>query len=644
MKQHSLVILLLMLLLCLGIASCVEEKPGKNDITTDSPAVTETDTVPVTETVAETATETETDAVSETESPPDTEPVSEETTVPELPVTETVTPIETEPITEPTPSTENVVVTDIPAYIDKQLAILLADTENKFNEAEFIEAEPEAFDAIVALGADAVPYLSEIAKTTPTGYFWYNAPERYPEFYRGILAHMAINTIDPTHYRREFVSPDGRYAVRADAVTFATLTDPFMGYTYRLSMLDKQNDTVCAEGGTTSTLTDTYIWSPDGNYAAFAETYRYYGYYIRVFDAKSGIMHELPDFDAISSRFDAVTFDEPVFPLLSAYPRFLTVDSFGEDTIRISITVGSEPRGEDVTLGYYDYDFKTQEITNFVITEPHTVKGDQATFDEASRQTVDAALSKIVENNAEYENRPVKDFLDAFPDEISAIAALGSPAAWYLRGVANDDAKDSICRVFARYLSCMIDSDLFMEECPSPDGVYSIVCHMDTAYLSTHDYIADGNAYMSVSLIRNSTGEVYTENESIMYKVLRVEWSPDGRYVSLFADAGSYNQTACHFYDTETLARIPLPTDAEFASVLGARMPADLEEFFVGNIVPGEWLAEDCVRLQVFNDDLWSTDLSKHYYLDGTYVYDLRTKKITALDCEIREIQPPKEG
>lgn len=85
------------------------------------------------------------------------ERISEEITTDDSETTKTET-------TEPVPDTTTAAPTDdnIRSVIDKNLDVIAPTDSELVSEADAIAAHPEEFDRIVALGADALPYLSEI--------------------------------------------------------------------------------------------------------------------------------------------------------------------------------------------------------------------------------------------------------------------------------------------------------------------------------------------------------------------------------------------------------------------------------------------------------------------------------------------------
>lgn len=90
------------------------------------------------------------------------ERISEEITTDEITTDDSET-TKTE-TTEPVPDTTTAAPTDdnIRSVIDKNLDVIAPTDSELVSEADAIAAHPEEFDRIVALGADALPYLSEI--------------------------------------------------------------------------------------------------------------------------------------------------------------------------------------------------------------------------------------------------------------------------------------------------------------------------------------------------------------------------------------------------------------------------------------------------------------------------------------------------
>ena len=151
---------------------------------------------------------------------------------------------------------------DIAEKIEEYLDIITADGEEFDSEKQFIEAHPDEFAGIVALGEEALPYLNKLAAQY---YEAYNT-DRYS---RSIIAMAAAYEIDPGLYDRIYLSPDGNYMLNATVAEFFKAGDPFTGIIYDLSLVE------CGTGEVKASIkSSAYIdveWSPDSRYAAVSD-------------------------------------------------------------------------------------------------------------------------------------------------------------------------------------------------------------------------------------------------------------------------------------------------------------------------------------------------------------------------------------
>ena len=111
------------------------------------------------------------------------------------------------------------------ALIDSALDEILSTDECFVSERQYIDASPDAFLEITALGERALPYLESIASGTDEGF-------------RPYIAMAAMYEISPELYDREFISPDGRYTLRAGVYSFYQTIVPYDNICYRLRLVD----------------------------------------------------------------------------------------------------------------------------------------------------------------------------------------------------------------------------------------------------------------------------------------------------------------------------------------------------------------------------------------------------------------------
>lgn len=111
------------------------------------------------------------------------------------------------------------------ALIDSALDEILSTDECFVSERQYIDDSPDAFLEITALGERALPYLESIASGADEGF-------------RPHIAMAAMYKISPELYDREFVSPDGRYTLRAEVYSFYQTIVPYDNICYRLRLVD----------------------------------------------------------------------------------------------------------------------------------------------------------------------------------------------------------------------------------------------------------------------------------------------------------------------------------------------------------------------------------------------------------------------
>ncbi len=85
--------------------------------------------------------------------------------------------------------------------VNKNLDILISEIEGNKTEKDYIAEHPDAFEAIIALGEEALPYLKAAAKETKS------------ESERRKMAMAAAYAIKPELYDEVYHSPDGKYSL-----------------------------------------------------------------------------------------------------------------------------------------------------------------------------------------------------------------------------------------------------------------------------------------------------------------------------------------------------------------------------------------------------------------------------------------------
>ena len=220
------------------------------------------------------------------------------------------------------------------------------------NETDFISANPEAFDAIVAWGTDAVPYLCEIGEGHQMAYSNMRiAPEEYAKC---ILAWAAAQEIDQTTFNRAHESPDGAHVLYRTPSVLWGMADAYQGIIYDMFAADARG-TILAEATGFSSL--AYIdWTEDGRYAIVSDRLmeETLPAQTTVFDTVHGQVLGLPGrevFDAVVSQYG-----DPYYTIDTRY-----LGTVSEDVLRIWL--GLDMTDGQIITGYYDYDLISGEIT-----------------------------------------------------------------------------------------------------------------------------------------------------------------------------------------------------------------------------------------------------------------------------------------
>ena len=251
---------------------------------------------------------------------------------------------------------------EIAGIVDANLAILVQENVVYSSEKEYITAQPEAFSAIVSLGDAALPYLTEMGENILP--YDYSA-----ENYRRILAMYAAYTIRPEQYVLSYPSPDGKYALVWEVVTFVTAVDPFGGITYNVNALDTETGEIAtAKAEVCKNESASLHWSPDSRYAAVSVGYRHSYRDVYVFDIGRGECVRLPgegELEAMLGK-DLTYYDADTDEEFSCV--HILFDEWGTDTVTARIMLSSVVGG-GVEIGSYTYDLAKREITSCDLSE-----------------------------------------------------------------------------------------------------------------------------------------------------------------------------------------------------------------------------------------------------------------------------------
>jgi hypothetical protein len=170
-----------------------------------------------------------------------------------------------------------------------------------FLESDIIAQNPDAFDALVSLGTDALPYLTDIGDTMPA-----MRSGMYDALcIRAALARMASYRIDQSLYDITVLSPDGSICAVAKVGTF-------LGVDWGGTILTQYDRMVFTDTATGDVLweypcEELYMirlrnqqWSPDGRY--FALTFgSEHGADSMVLDVREKTARAFPDIREIAA-------------------------------------------------------------------------------------------------------------------------------------------------------------------------------------------------------------------------------------------------------------------------------------------------------------------------------------------------------
>ncbi|MBQ2709789.1 MAG: hypothetical protein IJF67_16065 [Clostridia bacterium] len=259
----------------------------------------------------------------------------------ELPAVETVLP-----------STD-----DIPAYIEEHLAILLSDSSSIRTEKEIIAVNPAAFDAIVALGEKALPYLAEVRKNAP---LTYNADIADVE--RHIVTMAAEYAIEPDLYNKYYPSPDGKRSVKLHIENVSSILSPEIGLLYGASVIDHASGDVLV-ATENAWYSSTVSWSDDSRYAVIYEDGFRYFTLPTVLDIERGKVIPLPyeHLNALAMEHDSIENFSGFYGTHLHITDWPTADTMKVEFTCVLSAVYIEGRPHGYT-GFYIYDLAAEKI------------------------------------------------------------------------------------------------------------------------------------------------------------------------------------------------------------------------------------------------------------------------------------------
>ena len=532
-----------------------------------------------------------------------------------------------EPMTEPV--TERVDITppagaDLAAQVDYYLDLLMPDVESYSDVQSVRDKHPEAFDALVALGEDAVPLLQERGQGIRATY------DSTPENFRRMLACTMAQAISPQLYQTDYPSPDGKYAVRAEVDSHFTRWDPFLGTVYTLSLVDLTSGETLASHGSGHSLENAsvgfdrppFLWSEDSRYAVYESGYRHYFTSVSLFDTVQGKIVLLPGEKELEALIgENLIYTEDDFTAEQVHCHFA---AWYGDCIKIDVLLKSTYGGGAV-IGYYIYDINFSQIIEFRRYET---------------TTADMGLIKQVETNLDVllngagDLYGESDIIARNPDAFDALVALGADAIPYLTDIGDrmpamrSGTRDALCirAALARMASYHIDQSLYDMTVLSPDGSICAVAKVGT-FLSGDWGGTILTQYDRMVFTDTATGDVLWEypcEELYMIRLRNQQWSPDGRYFALTFGSESHGADSMVFDMTDMTARA-FPDIREIVALagLGEELPSHY------HISAKTWREDGRLDGEVFFDYGMVT------IGEGSFVFDPETGEISDFVCDV---------
>ena len=236
------------------------------------------------------------------------------------------------------------------ALIDSALDEILSTDECFVSERQYIDASPDAFLEITALGERALPYLESIASGVDEGF-------------RPYIAMAAMYKISPELYDREFVSPDGRYTLRAEVYSFYQTIVPYDNICYRLCLVDNATGEVAAAPYDSFVFADSIdnniSWSPDSKYVSVTQSYRHSYTVTGLLDTSRAEYIQLPHAEQVEDIIGkplSLSVDGGEYDCVHFRPT-----GWGDERIYIRVSLGNSD-GETIDAGWYSYDIVHKHI------------------------------------------------------------------------------------------------------------------------------------------------------------------------------------------------------------------------------------------------------------------------------------------
>lgn len=530
--------------------------------------------------------------------------------------------------------------------IDRNLDILVMNSNGFSSEQDFIDAHPEAFSEIVALGKEALPYLMNYAMDPEKN----SAARNYSLC---LVSRAVAYAIEPSIYDLSFESPDGQTLLTISVSTFASGDYPLeLETTYStLFLIDTDSGSKNEIAKFAYTSLNVY-WSENSRYAALIGTQKNRCFPITalLIDTVSGNCTDLPTLEIYNSIIK-----ENVNKINFLSISLIECEWISDEQLKINFNLNTGASYyPQTTSGWYIWDMNTHTVGECTYEAEKIDIAETSFSADEIVAVVDKNLDILTNGSNGFYSE--EEFIATHPEAFAEIVALGEAALTYLEEVNNADPMDTSSLftgeiskgLAAKIVAYVIKPSLYDLVFTSPDGAYNLRLGVQS-FLCTEWGGTITTAYNQADIISCAENRItlaYDAGQRYYgaYSHVSVEWSPDSAYVAVqCSDQKFYSIT--DIYDVKSPALITLPSIEE--SIIPMVMPeSDISEnknLDYTEYCVDAWLDNDKVKI-------------KYYFRyghfqegKGDYIYDIiahniSTVEYTALNYNTAGSGAPNEG
>jgi hypothetical protein len=518
--------------------------------------------------------------------------------------------------------------------IDRNLDILVTNSNGFSSEQDFIDAHPEAFSEIAALGEEALPYLMNYAMDPEKN----SAARNYSLC---LVSRAAAYAIEPSIYDLSFESPDGRILLTISVSTFASGDYPLeLETTYgTLFLTDTDSGSKNEIAKFVYTSLNAY-WSEDSRYAVLIGTQKNRCFPITalLIDTVSGNCTELPALEIYNS---VIKENVNIKNFLSISLTECEWISDGQLKIGFDLNAGASYYPQ-TTSGWYIWDMNTQTVAECAYEINEIAAADTSFSEDEIAAIVDKNLDILINGSEDFYSE--EEFISANPEAFAEIVQLGEAALTYLEKLISSEPMNAgsmftgkISKgMAAKIAAYAIKPSLYDLVFTSPDGAYNLRLGVQS-FLCTEWGGTITTAYNQADIISCAENRITLAYDADRryygaYSNVSVEWSPDSAYAAVqCSDQKFYCIT--DIYDVRSPELIALPSIEE--SIIPMVMPEpDTSGYNNFDYI------EYCV-------DSWPDDgkVKIKYYFRyghfqegrGYYIYDLTAHNISNIEHDALE-------